>query len=126
MQGAERPISPHAGIYSWQVTNTLSIVHRASGMALSLGLLVLVSWLTALASGAEAYADVHAFYAGAWFKLPLVGWIFCFFYHLANGVRHLFWDMGLGFSHAQIRTGGWTVVIVAVVATAVFSLVVML
>ncbi len=126
MQSAERPLSPHMGIYRWQVTNGLSILHRATGLALTLGLLVFVCWLVALASGADAYARVHAFYASPLFKLPLVGWSFCFFYHLANGIRHLFWDVGLGFSHAQIRTGGWTVVGAAVLATAVFSLVVIL
>jgi len=126
MQSAERPISPHMGIYSWQVTNGLSILHRLTGLALTLGLLVFVCWLVALASGADAYADVYAFYASPWFKLPLAGWAFCFFYHLANGIRHLFWDVGLGFSHAQIRAGGWTVVIAAVVATVVFSLVVII
>lgn len=126
MQSAERPLSPHAGIYRWQVTNSLSILHRATGLALSLGLLVFVYWLVALASGAETYASVQAFYSGAWFKPPLVGWCFCFFFHLANGIRHLFWDVGLGFSHAQIRAGGWAVVIAAVAATAIFSLIVIL
>jgi succinate dehydrogenase cytochrome b subunit len=126
MQSGERPLSPHAGIYRWQVTNSLSILHRVTGIALSLGLLVFVCWLIALASGAETYAGVHAFYSGAWFKLPLVAWCFCFFFHLANGVRHLFWDVGLGFSHTQIRASGWTVVIAALAATAIFSLIVIL
>lgn len=123
MQSAERPVSPHLGVYRWQVTNGLSILHRATGLALSLGLLVFVCWLIALASGPQAYAGVHAFYASGWFKLPLVGWSFCFFFHFANGIRHLCWDAGVGFSHAQIRAGGWTAVIVAVAATLIFSLI---
>jgi succinate dehydrogenase / fumarate reductase cytochrome b subunit len=121
MARVQRPVSPHWHIYSWLITSTLSILHRATGVALTAGLLVLVYWLVALASGPQAYADVHAFYAGAWFKVPLVGWAFCFFYHLCNGIRHLFWDAGWGFGHAQIRASGWTVVVAALLATAVYS-----
>lgn len=122
MARIERPVSPHAGIYSWQITNTLSILHRLTGIFLTAGLLVLVYWLTALASGPEVYAGVHAFYAGTWFKIPLALWAFCLFYHLSNGIRHLCWDLGLGFGHAQIRASGWGVVFVALAATGAYVL----
>jgi succinate dehydrogenase / fumarate reductase cytochrome b subunit len=121
MAGIERPVSPHAGIYRWEITNTLSILHRVTGVLLTGGLLVLVCWLLALASGPEVYANVHAFYASAWFKLPLAGWAFCFFFHLGNGIRHLFWDVGVGFGHAQIRASGWAVVVAAVLATGAYT-----
>ncbi|HEY5568726.1 MAG TPA: succinate dehydrogenase, cytochrome b556 subunit [Gammaproteobacteria bacterium] len=122
MARIERPVSPHAGIYSWQITNTLSILHRLTGILLTAGLLVLVCWLTALASGPEVYAGVHAFYAGTWFKIPLALWAFCLFYHLSNGIRHLCWDLGFGFGHAQIRASGWGVVFVALAATGAYVL----
>ena len=116
-----RPLSPHLQVYrlgfAW-----LSILHRATGVFLSLGLLVLSCWLIAAAIGEESYAAITAFYGAAWFKVPLTGWAFCFFYHLANGVRHLFWDAGLGFSHAGIRIGGIAAVIFAVVATLVYAM----
>jgi succinate dehydrogenase / fumarate reductase cytochrome b subunit len=48
-----------------------------------------------------------------WFKVPLVGWTFCFFFHLANGVRHLAWDTGAGFDRARIVVTGWTVLALA-------------
>jgi succinate dehydrogenase / fumarate reductase cytochrome b subunit len=120
MTTVQRPVSPHM-VYRWQITNTLSILHRMTGVMLTVGLLVLTYWLIALASGPQVYASVHAFYAGAWFKLPLVGWAFCFFFHLANGIRHLFWDLGRGFGHAEIRASGWAVVGAAVFATAAYS-----
>ena len=120
MDGLERPLSPHLGVYRWQITNTLSILHRGTGLCLSIGGLVLVCWLVALASGPAAYGRVQAWYASEWFKLPLAGWSFCFFYHLANGVRHLFWDAGAGFEPARIRLGGWLVVAFAVLATAAY------
>ena len=126
MTGVERPVSPHAGIYSWEITNTLSILHRLTGVALTAGLLVLVCWLGALASGPEAYARVHEFYAAPWFKVPFGIWALCFFFHLANGVRHLCWDLGLGFGHAQIRASGWAVVLAAVVAAGAYTVLVIL
>lgn len=122
MGRVERPLSPFL-IYRWQVTNSLSILHRLTGVALSAGLLVLTCWLIALATGPEAYADVQALFASSWFKVPLAGWAFCFFYHFANGIRHLFWDTGLGFEPGQIRASGWVVVVTAVVATAVYALI---
>lgn len=123
MGSVERPLSPHLGIYRWQVTNLLSIVHRLTGLYLSLGALVLVWWLVALASGPAAYARALDVLASGWFRLPIVGWVFCFFYHLANGVRHLFWDVGLGFEPRTFRISGWAVGLVSVLATLIYSLV---
>jgi succinate dehydrogenase / fumarate reductase cytochrome b subunit len=78
-------------------------------------------WLIALATGPESFAAVANVAGADWFKPLLVGWTFCFFYHLANGVRHLAWDLGLGFDPKRIRASGWTVIVVTVAATAVFS-----
>jgi succinate dehydrogenase / fumarate reductase cytochrome b subunit len=120
MRGAQRPLSPY-WIYRWQITMWLSSLHRITGLLLSLGAVVLAVWLVALASGREAYAAIEPLVGASWFKVPLVGWTFCFFYHLANGVRHLAWDAGLGFEKSQIRASGWTVIAVAVLATAAFA-----
>jgi succinate dehydrogenase / fumarate reductase cytochrome b subunit len=120
MNAPERPLSPFL-IYRWGVTNTLSILHRVTGVFLTLGTTVLCCWLIALASGADAYGRVVAFYGSAWFKLVLVGWAFCFFYHLANGVRHLVWDAGYGFERGQVRQSGVAVVLFAVLATVAYA-----
>jgi succinate dehydrogenase / fumarate reductase cytochrome b subunit len=121
MPGASRPLSPFL-IYRWQITMWLSIVHRATGLMLSLGAVALAVWLIALASGPAAFADVHAVYGSTWFKLPLIAWTFCFCLHLTNGIRHLFWDAGIGFDRAQIQASGWTVLLVTLAATAAFTL----
>jgi len=121
MDRLDRPLSPHLQVYRWQVTNTLSILHRATGVALSAGLVVLVWWLVALASGPDYYAMVREVITAPWFKLPLIGWSFCFFYHFANGIRHLVWDVGYGFERSQIRVGGWLVFIAAVLVTLVYA-----
>jgi succinate dehydrogenase / fumarate reductase cytochrome b subunit len=120
MDESRRPLSPFLN-YRWGVTNTLSILHRITGVWLSAGILVLAWWLISLATGPDEYASVANVYGSTWFKLPLAGWAFCFFYHLANGVRHLVWDAGHGFGHAQIRIGGVAVVLFAAVATAAYA-----
>jgi succinate dehydrogenase / fumarate reductase cytochrome b subunit len=121
MDGVQRPLSPHIQVYRWQITMWLSSLHRITGVLLSLGAVTLAIWLIALASGPAAFANVQKVVGSAWFKLPLIAWTFCFFFHLSNGVRHLVWDIGAGFERAKIRASGWTVVVVAVLATALFS-----
>jgi succinate dehydrogenase / fumarate reductase cytochrome b subunit len=120
MLGVQRPLSPY-WIYRWQITMWLSSLHRITGLLLSLGAVVLGIWLIALASGSATYGSVQQVVGSTWFKVPLVGWTFCFFFHLSNGVRHLFWDAGMGFEPSRIRTSGWAVVLVAVAATVVFA-----
>jgi succinate dehydrogenase / fumarate reductase cytochrome b subunit len=121
MQGVQRPLSPHLQVYRWGITMWLSSLHRITGLLLSVGAIALAVWLMALASGAQSYADVQQVFGSRAFKVLLVGWAFCFFLHLANGVRHLAWDTGAGFDKRTISASGWTVIIVAVVATAAFS-----
>jgi succinate dehydrogenase / fumarate reductase cytochrome b subunit len=123
MPGASRPLSPY-WIYRWQITMWLSSLHRITGLLLSAGAIALAVWLIALASGPAAFADVQAVYASTWFKVPLIAWTFCFCLHLTNGLRHLSWDAGVGFDRSTIQASGWTVLLVTVVATAAFSLLV--
>lgn len=122
MHGVQRPLSPY-WIYRWAITMWLSSLHRITGLLLSFGAVVLGVWLIALASGPEAFAAVQEVVGAGWFKPLFVGWTFCFFFHLANGVRHLFWDAGYGFEPKHFRASGWTVVVVTVAATAAFSFV---
>ena len=126
MDRVERPLSPHLQIYRPQITSILSILHRLTGLALSVGALVLVYWLVVLATGPVAYVQAAAILSSVWLKICYAGWSFCFFYHLANGIRHLFWDVGWGFEPSQIQASGWFVVVVAMLATTVFSVSVIL
>jgi succinate dehydrogenase / fumarate reductase cytochrome b subunit len=121
MDRVERPLSPHLQVYRPQITSVLSILHRATGLGLSAGLILLVYWLTSLAGGAEAYAAAATILAATWIKIGYVLCCFCFFYHLANGLRHLVWDLGYGFEPAQIAFGGWVVVVTAATATLIYS-----
>ena len=122
----ERPLSPHLQVYRPEITSVLSILHRTTGLGLSVGLLVLAYWLMAAAGGEADYADATALLGSGWAKIGYVGWAFCFFYHLANGIRHLLWDMGIGLEPTQYRVSGWTVVLTSAAVTAVYSLMVIL
>lgn len=117
MTTGERPLSPHLQVYRWQITMTLSILHRATGLALAFGTLLLARWLLALASGPEAYAPVQAWNASFLGRLFLFGWTWSLFYHLCNGIRHLAWDSGFGFEIPNFYRSGWTVVVASVVLT---------
>ena len=120
MNKTGRPLSPHLTIYRWPITMTLSILHRVTGVALSLGLIALVVWLESIAVGADAYAMVTGLMNTLIGKLLLLGWSFAFFFHFANGVRHLFWDVGLGFELRVANASAWFVVVSSVLLTAVF------
>ena len=110
MKSADRPISPHLQVYRWQLTSVLSILHRAAGIVLSAGAILLVWWLVAAASGPDAYDGVANF-LGSWIGLLLLfGWTAALFYHLCNGIRHLVWDTGQALDLKSTYLGGWLVV----------------
>jgi succinate dehydrogenase / fumarate reductase cytochrome b subunit len=107
----ERPTSPHLQIYRWQIGNTLSILHRLTGIALAFGLLALCFWLVSLAGGVVAYVTAMRVFASPLGVAGLIGWTFAFLYHLLNGVRHLFWDAGMGFERGPRHASGWFAVL---------------
>ena len=120
-----RPLSPFVFapgglLYRWQYTMALSILHRVTGCALSVGLLLFVYWLVATAMGPEAYAQAQAFFAHPLVIVTLVAFSFAFFYHMMNGVRHLVWDAGFGFEKKVAQRSGWLAFLGAVVLTAFF------
>jgi succinate dehydrogenase / fumarate reductase, cytochrome b subunit len=114
-----RPLSPFLS-YRIQYTMALSFLHRVTGCALSVGMLLLIYWVAALASGRQAYADAQAFFAHGLVRFALVLFSFAFFYHLLNGVRHLVWDSGHGFERKTARTSGWIAFVGGVALTAFF------
>lgn len=99
---------------------TLSILHRATGAAMSVGLIVLSYWLLSLVAGPAEYAKFVAHMSTLVGRVLLVGWSFAFFYHLANGIRHLVWDSGRGFEKRQANNSAWFVLVAATAITAGF------
>ncbi len=123
MSNNGRPLSPHISIYRWPITMTTSILHRATGIAMSVGFIVLAGWLFDAAMGAETYARFMNWMNSPIGHLLLIGWSFAFFFHLSNGVRHFVWDSGRGFEKSTANASSWFVLILAVVLTALFWMV---
>jgi succinate dehydrogenase / fumarate reductase cytochrome b subunit len=89
-------MSPHLSVWRWHITMATSILHRATGVALYVGALIAAAWAVALAQGPDAYAGFKHLLGSPLGKLVMFGLTLSFFYHLANGVRHLVWDAGHG------------------------------
>lgn len=115
----ERPLSPHISVYRWAYTMTLSILHRATGLALSLALIALVLWLVAIGLGPASYTAWVPWLA-SWPAMVLYALaIIALIYHFCNGLRHLAWDLGFGYERRDARTSAWVVIVATVVGALV-------
>ena len=124
----ERPLSPFMfpTWYRFQITSVLSILHRFTGIALTMGSILLAWWLVAVAAGGELFAATHGFIASLLGVLLLFLWSVAFFYHLCNGIRHLAWDAGYGFEIRDAYRSGYAVIAATAVLTMLASLYVLL
>lgn len=113
----QRPLSPHLQVYRPQISSTMSIFHRATGIALGAGTILLTWWLVAAASSDAAYAAVSGFMRSWIGLLLLFGWTATLWYHFCNGIRHLAWDVGWGYDLPTMHRTGWTVVAATAVLT---------
>ena len=112
-----RPLSPHLSVYRPQITSVLSISHRATGVAMIFGFILIAIWVVALAIGEGAFNSVNSLYATWLFKLAFFAWSFALYYHFCNGIRHLFWDAGRGFALENVTRSGIAVLVCASVFT---------
>lgn len=117
MTTRNRPLSPHVQIYKMPFTALLSISHRITGIALAVGTILLGYWLASAAYGPASYAHAQALLGSLLGKLVLFGWTGALFFHLCNGVRHLFWDVGRGYEKADADKSGRLVVATAALLT---------
>jgi succinate dehydrogenase / fumarate reductase cytochrome b subunit len=116
-KNAARPLSPHLQIYRPMLTMTMSIVHRITGIALYAGVLLLVWWLTAAATSDEYFNVVQGFF-GHWFgRIVLFGFTWALIHHSLGGIRHLIWDMGLGFELPSVERGAQIVLAGGIIIT---------
>jgi len=118
MSNTQRPLSPHLQVYKPQLTSMLSITHRGTGLFLSLGMVVFIYWLYQLATSTQSANQTMQFFQSGLGMVLLYLWIFAFAYHLCNGIRHLFWDVGKGYSLTAVYRSGYAVMIAAVALTA--------
>lgn len=126
-----RPLSPHLQIYKPQITSVLSILHRAMGVVLSFGMVGVVLWLFLVSSqetrcmdgvdwevAPSCFVTFQSFFGGVFGTLILMAFSFAFFYHLSNGIRHLFWDVGCGYKLETAEKTGLLVVVASFGLTA--------
>ena len=119
MESVKRPLSPHLQVYKPQLTSILSITHRGTGVFLSLGSLFLSCWLVALATSEQAFANLQQ-HTSAWYgNIILIGFVFAIFYHLCNGIRHLFWDTGKGLDICTAYKSGYAVIACSIILTVI-------
>lgn len=118
-KSASRPLSPFmiGPYYRPQLTSMLSITHRLTGISLALGTIFVAIWVTAAASGAEAYAVFSSYAHSIIGYLLLVAYSWALLYHLCNGIRHLFWDTGRGFELKAAYASGKAVIAASVLLT---------
>jgi succinate dehydrogenase / fumarate reductase cytochrome b subunit len=119
MSANKRPLSPFmiGPYYKPQMTSILSITHRATGAGLVVGTLLLVYWLVSAALGPEAYHHAQTVLGSMLGQLFMFLWTWALFYHLANGIRHLFWDAGCGLELEEATKSGWWVVWSSIILT---------
>jgi succinate dehydrogenase / fumarate reductase, cytochrome b subunit len=116
----KRPMSPFmiGPYYRPQITSMMSIAHRATGVVLAIGSLLLVWFLLSLAMGPESFAVTQACLSSLLGQIVLFAFSLCLMYHFFNGLRHLFWDAGKGFEIATVYRSGYAVLALTVLATA--------
>ena len=117
MADTQRPLSPHLQIYRKQVQMVSSILHRATGIALAVGSLLVVCGVLQLAGGEESFNHFKALIGSPLGIILMVGWSWSLFYHLCNGIRHLVQDAGLGYEIPQFVRSSWSSAIVSIVLT---------
>ena len=116
----KRPLSPHLTIYKPQITSLLSICHRISGACLSFAFFIFTAWIVLLTAGYEYEALLTLFFSNIITKIILFGASIAYFYHLCSGIRHLIWDLGIGFEIKTVNKTGWLALVATFVITALF------
>jgi len=117
MADTRRPLSPHLQIYKWQVQMVTSILHRATGIALAVGTLLIMWGLLALAGGESSFNQFKTCIGSPIGLVLMFGWSWALFFHLCNGIRHLVQDAGAGYAIAQFVRSSWLSVIGSLVLT---------
>ena len=113
-----RPLSPHLQVYRPQLTSVLSITHRASGVVLTTGTIILALWLISVAIGPETFGVMASIIGHPLGQFVLFGYSVALFYHALNGIRHLSWDLGFGLTIPDVYRSGYVVLGTTCVLTA--------
>ena len=121
-----RPLSPHLQVYRLPLPALMSISHRASGVVMSTGTILVVLWLVMLAAGENTFNIAQQFVSHPIGKFVLFGYSVALFYHACNGIRHLFWDAVIGLDIPSIYKSGYLTIFMAILFTLSFWLLIYL
>ena len=117
MEMNHRPLSPHVTIYRWPLNAIMSILHRATGVGLAVSAVLFVWWLLAASTSEQYFSFVDGLMTSIIGDIVLVGSLAALWYHCCNGIRHLIWDAGKGFSASGVKWSG----LLAIAATAILT-----
>lgn len=112
-----RPLSPHMTIYRPQVTSVFSILHRITGVAMTLGAVLVVWWFLAVATSPEYFETVDGLMTSWIGGLILIGSVWALWFHFCNGIRHLVWDLGMGMEIDDVAQTAWLTLAVSIILT---------
>ena len=104
-----RPLSPHLTIYRPQLNSVLSILHRITGIALSITLLILIGFFISLIFGEKIFIVFSTYFNSVVGKLIMFFSLCGIWYHFFAGIRHLFWDMGYGFNLKWVELSSYSI-----------------
>lgn len=117
-QKVQRPLSPHLQVYKLPLTALMSITHRITGVGLAVGTILVAAFLIAAATGEAEYDFVMGLATNPFGKLVMFLWSAALYFHMCNGIRHMFWDIGKNFNKACAHRSNFFVLAFAVVLTA--------
>ena len=114
---SERPLSPHLQVYKWQLSSLLSITHRLTSIINLAGITLFALWICMLFLGENIFNYYEIFAKTFVGKFIFVGFSWSFSYHLLNGIRHMFWDMGYGYDLKVANLSGIIVLVLSFILT---------
>ncbi len=120
---SNRPLSPHLQVYSLPLTGVISIIHRITGVFLSIGLIFFVCMILETAAGEQAYQNMQSITDMLIVRLLYWGFIYALFFHLCHGIRHLIWDSGCGYERETMNRNAFMELGASIILTSVTFLI---
>ena len=122
MNDSKNPLSPHLQIYRWHISSLISITHRITGVINLVALILIFFSIIVLSFGESSYESflftINSFFG----KFILIGFTWSMCFHIASGIRHLFWDLGYGFEIKTANISGLIIIISSLLLTIIFWL----
>ena len=116
----DNPLSPHIQIYSWHISSLVSICHRITGIINIILITLICLWTALLLLGDINYELIQKFFETFFGKFLIMGTVWSFSFQILSEIRHLFWDLGLGFELKTSKITGFLVILGSISLTIIF------